>query len=744
MRHLIAVSAAALLLLLAAVTHLAHAQSEPSISIELSPDHFVPMDTAITGTVTLRGLDPAAYSSVVFRADITPYSNGERRCNGDDTGTDIEIPVNSSSSTFTARIYDACPSQYHSYGTYTLDLTVSRLNDTAPGGRVELAAAQTQFGMSRYLAAGEAVPAPPTPGAVAWTSPDPTTLGMRALGEWHYFRFHSDVTKYLNDHMGVRMYSAEPGHFATGGGVPEHTPSESPADACQNEADNHVHYRRAIHQGLWVVACRAGDATISLRHETEAVAPLYTYRFATLPADSPLSIAGRAQVGHTLTADTADITDPDGLTAPGYTYQWLADDVAIAGANASTYTLVAADEGRAIKVTVSFTDDKGNGHTLTSAATTAVAPAPIIPNRQPPPPPNRPPVADAGPDQTVNEGDTVTLDGSSSSDPDPGDALTYSWRSDGSAPTALTGRNPTFVAPAVDSQQRIVLTLAVSDGSLTDTDTVVITVRDAPPPGTIIPPPLPGTIILPQLILPPLPPLLPDTTPPITLPTGSADPRGSMADCLTLVFNVIFGGPVAGADRADSALPPGIIFQTANRTSSPALTVPDQQAAGDAIAARWPGAAAQVTVELNIPPPVTNGPIVWLTSPDCAAPMPHNGTTSVPGAGIFDAYGPDFNRTDAAGNWTLVIRDSRGWLGGILNEWSPGMDAAGALPGSGRPYLVTAYAGLMEPTALDAAGDRGTAGKAGNPLALLIPEGADRTYTVMAAQRGAFGPAACR
>ena len=93
------------------------------------------------------------------------------------------------------------------------------------------------------------------------------------------------------------------------------------------------------------------------------------------PATGAPTISGTDQVGETLTADTSGIADADGLTNVSYSYQWLADDAAIAGATGLTYTLVAADEGKAIKVRVSFTDDAGNEETLTSEATAAVAAA---------------------------------------------------------------------------------------------------------------------------------------------------------------------------------------------------------------------------------------------------------------------------------------------------------------------------------------------------------------------------------
>ena len=93
------------------------------------------------------------------------------------------------------------------------------------------------------------------------------------------------------------------------------------------------------------------------------------------PATGAPTISGTAQVGETLTADTSGIDDADGMSGAVFSYQWLANGAETAGATSDTYTLVADDVGKAIKVKVSFRDDRNHQELLTSAATAAVTAA---------------------------------------------------------------------------------------------------------------------------------------------------------------------------------------------------------------------------------------------------------------------------------------------------------------------------------------------------------------------------------
>ena len=75
--------------------------------------------------------------------------------------------------------------------------------------------------------------------------------------------------------------------------------------------------------------------------------------------------------------DTSGISDLNGLTNPGFTYQWMhtvsnTNDTTITGATGSTYTIAESDTGQAFKVSVSYTDDHGYAHTVTSDASAPV------------------------------------------------------------------------------------------------------------------------------------------------------------------------------------------------------------------------------------------------------------------------------------------------------------------------------------------------------------------------------------
>ena len=257
---------------------IAHARSSPSIVLRLSPSHSVPMDTEITATVVLDNLDIESYSSVVLRADITGYGSAEGRCNGDDTGQDIDVAVDQAREELTISVFDACPREYHSYGSYTLDASISVLDATAPGGKAELASTSTRFSMSRYLTIGVPTSTPPSPGAKAWMEPDPTTFDMY-VGEWRQFRFRTNILVYLNDHLGVQAFGDSSGHFAALVGASPDVPAE---ELCEDPNFSHVNWRRAINQPLWIVACQSGNGVIVLQHETDAVDPLYRYEVRTL------------------------------------------------------------------------------------------------------------------------------------------------------------------------------------------------------------------------------------------------------------------------------------------------------------------------------------------------------------------------------------------------------------------------------------------------------------------------------
>ena len=142
------------------------------------------------------------------------------------------------------------------------------------------------------------------------------------------------------------------------------------------------------------------------------------------------TISGTAQVGETLTANTSDIADPNGLDNASFAYQWMARGSDIDGADGLSLTLTREEVGRTIRVRVSFTDDAGNRESVTSEPTAAVAARPN----------NR---ATGAPtiSGTAQVGETVTADASGVADADglSGAIFAYQWIADDAEIAGATG-----------------------------------------------------------------------------------------------------------------------------------------------------------------------------------------------------------------------------------------------------------------------------------------------------------------
>ncbi len=94
------------------------------------------------------------------------------------------------------------------------------------------------------------------------------------------------------------------------------------------------------------------------------------------------------------------------------------------------------------------------------------------------------PTADAGGPYLVDEGDTVVLDASGSTDADgPAASLTYEWAFDGdSVFDDAIGVNPVFSAAALDGPSTVTVEVRATDSDgLSDTATATVTVRNVAP-----------------------------------------------------------------------------------------------------------------------------------------------------------------------------------------------------------------------------------------------------------------------
>ena len=192
--------------------------------------------------------------------------------------------------------------------------------------------------------------------------------------------------------------------------------------------------------------------------------------------DAPTANAGADQT----VAEGASVTlngsgnDPDGDNS-ALTYAWTQTSgtptVTLTGQNTATPTFT-APENLLANAVLEFSLVVNDGVSDSSAATVTITTTAGT---------NNPPIANAGADQTVAEGASVTLDGSASFDPE-GENLTYVWtQTSGTPMMALSGDTtaaPTFTAPEnLLANAELVFSLVVNDGvNNSDPDTVTITI----------------------------------------------------------------------------------------------------------------------------------------------------------------------------------------------------------------------------------------------------------------------------
>jgi hypothetical protein len=154
---------------------------------------------------------------------------------------------------------------------------------------------------------------------------------------------------------------------------------------------------------------------------------------------APVASAGPDQtvpIGATVTLDGSDSSDMDGDLL---TFDWLLTPPA--GSSATLSDPAAVMPTFDVDLPGSY-----SAELVVNDGTVDSAPDTVTITTE-----NSPPVAGAGPDQTVLVGDTVSLDGSTSHDAD-GNPLTFAWRLTPPAGSSATLSDPTAVMPtfAVD------------------------------------------------------------------------------------------------------------------------------------------------------------------------------------------------------------------------------------------------------------------------------------------------------
>jgi len=433
-----------------------------------------------------------------------------------------------------------------------------------------------------------------------------------------------------------------------------------------------------------------GSYDVTLTVTDDAGATDTRTRTVTVANESPAAAFQYAPtdpgVGESVTFDGSGSTDPDGDVV---SYEWTSPDSAF-GARGTTVTH-SFDTSGAFDVTLTVTDDSGATDTRTRTVTVA----------------NAPPSADlsVAPAEPAT-GETVTFDGSGSTDPD-GEVVSYEWVIDG-APASGVAVSRTF-----DAAGEYAVELTVTDDAGA-TDTVATSVRvtnRAPDPAVDYAP----TDVT--------------TETAVTFDgSGSADPDGEVASYeWTFPDGTTATGPTVEHTFAEAGLRTVELGVTddGGETATETVTVDVARAptpTASPTATRSPTAsptATQPSTSTATPTP-TPTPAPGGDTPGTDSPTPTGpGTRAAPGqSGGGGSDLPGYEVLAAAAVGALGIGGAGVWLfsqRGDDDDGSPPEVGGGESPGAGSPGSAGATGSPAQPERGVAAGNGPDAGPASAP-----------------------------
>lgn len=199
--------------------------------------------------------------------------------------------------------------------------------------------------------------------------------------------------------------------------------------------------------------------------------PPFAVAYSYIPESGTASIdlTAVAEVNTTVVLDGSNSVPRPGNSISAYLWEQVAGSpVTIADISAATTSFTASEEG-AYRFKLTVTDSNG-------LAATDFTQINVLEN-------NQAPTANAGADQNVALGASVTLNGGGSSDPD-GSISDYAWEQLLGAPVTITNPDQaqaSFTAPSSVSGMLFQLTVTDNDGAQ-DIDTVVVNATNGTPP----------------------------------------------------------------------------------------------------------------------------------------------------------------------------------------------------------------------------------------------------------------------